>query len=110
MEGALERALSAPRGGRGGEGTSASRGRGHRALAPQWAEPTLRLACLPLPPLHVPQPPPPPLWHPPLTAPPQFYQKLVVGNFGPAQNLSQQTEYLNFYANLIKKSDEYLVS
>lgn len=39
----------------------------------------------------------------------QFYQKLVVGNLGPSQNLTEQFAYINFYANLIKKSDEYLV-
>lgn len=39
----------------------------------------------------------------------QYYQTMVVGNLGPAQNLTQQTNYINFYANLIKQSDEYLV-
>lgn len=39
----------------------------------------------------------------------QFYQKMIVGNLGPEQNLDQQTKYINFYANLIKKSDEFLV-
>ena len=33
----------------------------------------------------------------------------VVGNLGPAQTLEQQTAYVNFYANLIKQSDAYLV-
>jgi hypothetical protein len=40
----------------------------------------------------------------------QFYQKMVVGNLGPSQNLEEQTAYINFYANLIKQSDAYLVS
>ncbi|KAL4436669.1 hypothetical protein ABPG75_003808 [Micractinium tetrahymenae] len=40
----------------------------------------------------------------------QFYQKMVVGNLGPDQTLEQQTAYINFYANLIKKSDEFLVN
>jgi hypothetical protein len=40
----------------------------------------------------------------------QFYQKMIVGNLGPSQTLEQQTAYINFYANLIKKSDAYLVS
>ncbi|KAL4432200.1 hypothetical protein ABPG77_005962 [Micractinium sp. CCAP 211/92] len=40
----------------------------------------------------------------------QFYQKMIVGNLGPNQTLDQQTKYINFYANLIKKSDQYLVN
>lgn len=39
----------------------------------------------------------------------QFYQKMIVGTLGPNQTLDQQTKYINFYANLIKKSDEFLV-
>ena len=39
----------------------------------------------------------------------QFYQKMIVGTLGPSQTLEQQTAYVNFYANLIKQSDEYLV-
>lgn len=39
----------------------------------------------------------------------QFYQKMVVGTLGPSQTLEQQTAYVNFYANLIKQSDAYLV-
>lgn len=40
----------------------------------------------------------------------RFYQEMVVGRLGPAQTLEQQTAYINFYANLIKQSDAYLVN
>lgn len=33
----------------------------------------------------------------------------MVGNLGPTQTLEQTTAYVNFYANLIKQSDEFLV-
>ena len=40
----------------------------------------------------------------------QFFQKMVFeSGMSPSQTLEQQTNYVNFYGNLIKQSDAYLV-
>lgn len=47
--------------------------------------------------------------HPPTRSLRAAAPRVQAGNVGPTQTLEEQTRYINFYGNLMKLSDSYLV-